>query len=59
VLSNYGFTCAVTGQRFRHGKTIEAEAAHIIGKDVPAWRQICISGLHIRFEESERGTGHI
>lgn len=34
VLSNYGFTCAVTGQRFRHGKTIEAEAAHIIGKDV-------------------------
>jgi predicted restriction endonuclease len=34
VLSNYGFTCAVTGQRFRHGRTIEAEAAHIIGKDV-------------------------
>jgi predicted restriction endonuclease len=34
VLSNYGFTCAVTGQRFRRGKTIEAEAAHIIGKDV-------------------------
>jgi hypothetical protein len=34
VLSNYKFTCAVTGQRFRHGQTIEAEAAHIIGKDV-------------------------
>jgi hypothetical protein len=34
ILANYGFTCAVTGQRFRHGKTIEAEAAHIIGKDV-------------------------
>jgi hypothetical protein len=34
VLSNYGFTCAVTGQRFRRGKMIEAEAAHIIGKDV-------------------------
>jgi predicted restriction endonuclease len=34
VLSNYGFTCAVTGLRFRHGRTIEAEAAHIIGKDV-------------------------
>jgi HNH endonuclease len=34
VLSNYGFTCAATGQRFRHGNTIEAEAAHIIGKEV-------------------------
>lgn len=34
VLSNYGFTCAVTGQRFRYGNTVEAEAAHIIGKDV-------------------------
>ena len=34
VLSNYGFTCAATGQRFRRGKMIEAEAAHIIGKDV-------------------------
>jgi Predicted restriction endonuclease len=34
VLVNYGFTCAVTGQRFRHGPNVEAEAAHIIGKEV-------------------------
>lgn len=34
VLSNYGYTCAITGQRFRYGTTIEAEAAHIISKDV-------------------------
>jgi hypothetical protein len=33
ILSNYGCSCAVTGLRFRHGIHIEAEAAHIIGKD--------------------------
>jgi hypothetical protein len=33
VLSNYAFTCSVTGQRFVHGPHIEAEAAHIIGKE--------------------------
>jgi putative restriction endonuclease len=33
VLSNYSFTCSVTGQRFVHGPHIEAEAAHIIGKE--------------------------
>jgi hypothetical protein len=32
VLSNYDYTCAVTGFRFRHGTHVEAEAAHIIGK---------------------------
>ena len=34
VLANYRYTCAVTGQRFRYGMSIEAEAAHIISKDV-------------------------
>lgn len=33
ILSNYGYSCAVTGLRFQHGGNIEAEAAHIIGKD--------------------------
>src|SRR5260370_11030820 len=33
VLSNYGYACAVTGLRFRHGTHVEAEAAHIIGRD--------------------------
>jgi predicted restriction endonuclease len=33
VLSNYGYACAVTGFRFRQGSHVEAEAAHIIGKD--------------------------
>jgi predicted restriction endonuclease len=33
VLSNYSFTCSVTGQRFVHGPHVEAEAAHIIGKE--------------------------
>jgi hypothetical protein len=34
VLDNYDRTCAVTGQKFVHGSTIEADAAHIIGKGV-------------------------
>lgn len=34
VLSNYRFTCSVTGQRFVYGPHVEAEAAHIIGKEV-------------------------
>jgi len=34
VLENYGYTCAVTGQRFRSPKHVEAEGAHIIAKDV-------------------------
>ncbi len=33
VLSNYQYTCAVTGTRFRHGNHVEAEAAHIIAKE--------------------------
>lgn len=33
ILSNYVCSCAVTGLRFRHGSHIEAEAAHIIGKN--------------------------
>jgi HNH endonuclease len=33
VLANYGYTCAVTGLRFRRGAYVEAEAAHIIGKE--------------------------
>jgi len=33
ILSNYGYSCAITGLRFRHGTHIEAEAAHIIGKN--------------------------
>ena len=33
VLSNYNHACAVTGLRFRFGAHVEAEAAHIIGKE--------------------------
>ena len=33
VLGNYGYTCAVTGLCFQHGSHIEAEAAHIIGRE--------------------------
>ncbi len=34
VLGNYGYTCAVTGQRFHSSQHVEADGAHIIGKDV-------------------------
>jgi hypothetical protein len=34
VLGNYGYTCAVTGQRFHSPHHVEADGAHIIGKDV-------------------------
>ena len=34
VLENYGYTCAVTGQRFHSRNHVEAEGAHIIGKEV-------------------------
>jgi hypothetical protein len=34
VLQNYGYTCAVTGQRFHSANHVEAQGAHIIGKDV-------------------------
>jgi hypothetical protein len=34
VLGNYGYTCAVTGQRFHSTNHVEADGAHIIGKDV-------------------------
>jgi predicted restriction endonuclease len=34
VLDNYRRTCAVTGQRFVFAQHIEAEAAHIISKEV-------------------------
>src|SRR5947208_16084135 len=34
VLSNYNYTCAVTGQRFHSLRHVEADGAHIIGKDV-------------------------
>jgi predicted restriction endonuclease len=34
VLENYGFTCAVTDQRFKSQNHTEADAAHIIGKRV-------------------------
>ena len=34
VLANYGNTCAVTGQRFHSPRHVEADGAHIIGKDV-------------------------
>jgi hypothetical protein len=34
VLSNYDHTCAVTGQRFKSPQHVEADGAHIIGKDV-------------------------
>lgn len=33
VLENYGYTCAVTGQRFHSAHHVEAESAHIIGKE--------------------------
>jgi len=32
VLNNYDQTCAVTGQKFVYSATVEADAAHIIGK---------------------------
>lgn len=32
VLENYSKTCAVTGQKFVYSDTVEADAAHIIGK---------------------------
>jgi hypothetical protein len=34
VLANYSHTCAVTGQRFHSPRHVEADGAHIIGKDV-------------------------
>jgi len=34
VLANYGYTCAATGQRFHSPHHVEADGAHIIGKDV-------------------------
>ena len=34
VLANYGYTCAVTGQQFYSPHHVEADGAHIIGKDV-------------------------
>lgn len=34
VLDNYESTCAVTGQKFVYENIVEADAAHIIGKDV-------------------------
>jgi len=34
VLSNYGYACAVTGQRFKSKRHVEADGAHIIGKEV-------------------------
>jgi hypothetical protein len=34
VLTNYGYTCAVTGQRFHSPHHVEADGAHIIGKEV-------------------------
>jgi hypothetical protein len=34
VLANYGYSCAVTGQRFYSPRYVEADGAHIIGKDV-------------------------
>ena len=34
VLGNYGHTCAVTGQRFYSPRHVEADGAHIIGKEV-------------------------
>lgn len=34
VLGNYGYTCAVTGQQFHSPQHVEADGAHIIGKDV-------------------------
>ena len=34
VLANYGHTCAVTGQKFHSTRYVEADGAHIIGKEV-------------------------
>ena len=34
VLENYGYACAVTGQRFHSFSHVEADGAHIIGKEV-------------------------
>jgi hypothetical protein len=34
VLANYGHTCAVTGQCFHSPRHVEADGAHIIGKEV-------------------------
>jgi predicted restriction endonuclease len=34
VLANYGHTCAVTGQKFHSPQHVEADGAHIIGKEV-------------------------
>ena len=34
VLATYGHTCAVTGQRFHSPRHVEADGAHIIGKEV-------------------------
>jgi len=34
VLANYGYTCAITGQKFYYPRHVEADGAHIIGKDV-------------------------
>jgi hypothetical protein len=34
VLANYGYTCAVTGQKFHSPRHVEADGAHIIGKEV-------------------------
>ena len=34
VLQNYGYICAVTGQRFHSPNHVEAQGAHIIGKEV-------------------------
>src|SRR6266513_5934113 len=34
VLGKYGYTCAVTGERFHSPHHVEADGAHIIGKDV-------------------------
>jgi putative restriction endonuclease len=34
VLANYGHTCAVTGQKFHSPHHVEADGAHIIGKEV-------------------------
>ena len=34
VLENYGYACAVTGQHFRSSTHVEADGAHIIGKEV-------------------------
>jgi HNH endonuclease len=34
VLANYDYACAVTGQRFHLPHHVEADGAHIIGKDV-------------------------